>query len=131
MNEAAAAQAERTRFWLNKAAVGGVIERPAEAPKWSDPARDRFRTDWDERFAGPGNAGKTPVLEDGMTFKPEAFSPADAQWAEGRRLTREEVARAFHIPPPMVGVLDNATFSNISEQHRMLYQDTLGPWLEC
>jgi HK97 family phage portal protein len=130
LRESAAAQAERTRFWLNKAAVGGVIERPADAPKWSEPAKDRFRTDWDERFAGPENAGKTPVLEDGMTFKPEAFSPADAQWAEGRRLTREEVARAFHIPPPMVGILDHATFSNISEQHRMLYQDTLGPWLE-
>jgi HK97 family phage portal protein len=130
LREAYAAQAERTRFWLQRAHVGGVIERPVEAPKWSDPARDRFRTDWDERFSGPENAGKTPVLEDGMQYKPETFSPADSQWAEGRRLTREEVARAYHIPPPMVGILDHATFSNISEQHRMLYQDTLGPWLE-
>lgn len=128
--EAYAAQAERTRFWSNKANVGGVIERPLDAPKWSDGAKDRFRTDWDERYAGPNNAGKTPVLEDGMTFRAEQFSPAEAQWAEGRKLTREECARAFHIPPPMVGILDNATFSNISEQHRMLYQDTLGPWLE-
>lgn len=128
--EASAAQAERTRFWMNKASVGGVIERPLDAPKWSDPAAERFKEDWAARFAGPQNAGKTPVLEDGMTFKPETLSPAESQWAEGRRLTREEVARAFHIPPPMVGILDHATFSNISEQHRMLYQDTLGPWLE-
>ena len=128
--EAYAAQTERTRFWLNRANVGGVIERPGDAPKWSPDAKERFRTDWEARYSGPANAGKTPVLEDGMTFRPESFSPSDAQWAEGRRLTREEVARAFHIPPPMVGILDNATFSNISEQHRMLYQDTLGPWLE-
>jgi HK97 family phage portal protein len=33
------------------------------------------------------------------------------------------------MPPPMVGILDHATFSNITEQHKMLYQDTLGPWL--
>jgi hypothetical protein len=29
----------------------------------------------------------------------------------------------------MVGILDNATFSNIVEQHKNLYQDSLGPWL--
>ena len=113
--EAAAAQAERVRFWSNRAAVGGVIERPVDAPKWSDPAADRFKQDWQDRFAGPENAGKTPVLEDGMTFRPETLTPAESQWAEGRRLTREEVTRAFHIPPPMVGILDHATFSNISE----------------
>jgi hypothetical protein len=30
---------------------------------------------------------------------------------------------------PLVGILDHATFSNIEEQHKHLYQDTLGPWL--
>jgi hypothetical protein len=30
----------------------------------------------------------------------------------------------------MVGDLEHATFSNITEQHKMLYQDTLGPWLK-
>jgi hypothetical protein len=30
----------------------------------------------------------------------------------------------------MVGILDHATFGNIEEQHKMLYQDTLGPWLQ-
>jgi len=45
------------------------------------------------------------------------------------RLTDEEVARSYFIPPPMIGILDHATFSNITEQHKMLYQDTLGPWL--
>jgi phage portal protein BeeE len=30
---------------------------------------------------------------------------------------------------PLVGILDNATFSNIREQHKNLYQDSLGPWL--
>jgi hypothetical protein len=48
---------------------------------------------------------------------------------ETRVLTREEVATAYFIPPPMVGLLEHASFSNIETQHRMLYQDTLGPWL--
>ena len=49
--------------------------------------------------------------------------------AELRDVTREEVAAAYHIPPPMIGILDNASFSNITEQHKMLYQDCLAPLL--
>jgi phage portal protein BeeE len=45
-------------------------------------------------------------------------------------LRREVCAAAYHIPQPMVGILDHATFSNIKEQHKHTYQDTLGPWME-
>jgi phage portal protein BeeE len=38
-----------------------------------------------------------------------------------------ECASAYFIQPPMVGLLDEASFSNITEQHKMLYQDTLAP----
>jgi hypothetical protein len=62
-----------------------------------------------------------------VTFS--SFSAVDSQYLEGRKFSREEVARAYHIPLPMVGILDHATFSNIEEQHRNLYQDCLGPWL--
>jgi uncharacterized protein (DUF885 family) len=52
------------------------------------------------------------------------------QYIESRKLSREEAASAYFIPPPMVGILDHATFGNIEEQHKMLYQDTLGPHLQ-
>jgi hypothetical protein len=64
-----------------------------------------------------------------MTFKPTTFSARDAQWLEAKKLTREEVAAAYHVPQPMVGLLDRSTFSNVSELHKSLYQDTLPPWL--
>jgi hypothetical protein len=64
-----------------------------------------------------------------MTWKPGTFNAQESEYLAGRKLTREECARAYHIPLPMVGILDNATFSNIREQHRNLYQDSLGPWL--
>jgi hypothetical protein len=51
-----------------------------------------------------------------------------SEFTEARKLTREEVAAAYHIPAPMVGILDHATFSNIREQHKELYADCLGPW---
>jgi hypothetical protein len=70
------------------------------------------------------------VLEDGMTFRQISYSARDSEYVAARQLTREECARAYHIPLPMVGILEHATFSNIKEQHKQLYADCLGPWLE-
>jgi HK97 family phage portal protein len=119
----------REYFWRNAARQNGVIERPAEAPEWSETARTRFKAEFESLYSGATNSGKTAILEEGMSWKPTAFSAQESEYLLGRKLTREECARAYHIPLPMVGILDHATFSNISEQHRNLYQDSLGPWL--
>jgi HK97 family phage portal protein len=120
----------REQIMRNGARVSGYLLRPKDAPEWSDTARERFKQSWRTQYTGSGpGAGGTPILEDGMTFAPASQTAKDLQYIEARKLTREEVASAYFIPPPMVGLLDNATFSNITEQHKMLYQDTLGPWL--
>jgi hypothetical protein len=64
-----------------------------------------------------------------MTYKQTSFSAKESEYVSARKLTREECAAAYHVPLPMVGILDHATFSNIKEQHKHLYQDCLGPWL--
>jgi HK97 family phage portal protein len=120
----------REWFWRNAARVEGVIERPADAPEWSDEARGRFRAEWQALHSGAANSGATGILEEGMTFNSTSFNAKDSQYVEARKLSREEVAAAYHVPLPMVGILEHATFSNIREQHKQLYQDTLGPWLE-
>ena len=130
LDEERAAGLYRDQLWRNGARMSGYLTRPAATP-WGDGARARFRAQWQAQYTGGGSqAGGTPILEDGMTFVPSSISPESAQYIEARKLTREEVAAAYHIPLPMVGILDNATFSNITEQHKQLYQDTLGPWLQ-
>ena len=120
----------REQIMRNGARMSGYLVRPQDAPDWSEAARDRFKRSWQSQYTGNGpGAGGTPILEDGMTFTPVSQTAKDLQYIEARKLTREEVAAAYFVPPPMVGILDNATFSNITEQHKMLYQDTLGPWL--
>jgi len=119
----------REQLWRRGARMSGVIERPADAPEWSDPARARFMANWRAQWADDGpEAGGTPILEDGMMWKQASFSARDAQWLEAKKLTREEVAAAFHVPQPMVGILDRATFSNVADLHKSVYQDTLPPW---
>ena len=120
----------REQIMRNGARMSGYLLRPKDAPEWSDTARDRFKRSWQAQYSGNGpGAGGTPILEDGMTFSPVSQTAKDLQYIEGRKLTREEVAAAYHVPPPMVGILDHATFSNITEQHKMLYQDCLAPML--
>ena len=129
LEESFYASQSRSQTMQRGARISGYLQRPAEAV-WSDKARGRFKEEWQGQYAGTGpQAGGTPILEDGMTFVPASMTPKDLQYIEARRLTREEVAAAYFIPPPMLGLLENATFSNIVEQHQMLYSDTLGPLL--
>ena len=119
----------RAGLWRNGARMSGLITRPATAPEWAPAAQERFLASWKALTNGQ-NVGGTAVLEEGMTFQNISYSAEDSQYLETRKLTREEVARAYHVPLPMVGILDHATFSNIQEQHKNLYQDCLGPWCE-
>lgn len=119
----------REHFWQNAARMGGIIERPDSAPEWSDAARERFKSEFEALYSGGDNSGKTAILEEGMTWRPGTFNPQESEYLGGRKLTREECARAYHIPLPMVGILDHATYSNIEAQHKHLYQDCLAPWL--
>jgi HK97 family phage portal protein len=119
----------RENFWQHAARREGVIQRPAIAPEWSPTARERFIADFQEAQSGADNSGRTIVLEEGMEWKDTSFNPKESEYMAGRKLTREECARAYHIPLPMVGILDHATLTNIREQHQNLYQDSLGPWL--
>jgi HK97 family phage portal protein len=127
LSEESASSDYREAFWRNAARLEGVIERPKEAPRWTPEQKQSFREQWQLRYGG--QPGQTAVLEDGMTFKPMSFSARDSELTLSRKLTREECAAAYHVPLPMVGILDHATFSNVKEQHKQLYQDTLGPWL--
>lgn len=131
LSEEYAAGIMREQILRNGARISGYITRPA-GTEWSDAAFNRFKDGWRSQYSGhtATEGGGTPVLEDGMQFVPASQTAQDLQYIEARKLSREEAASAYFIPPPMVGILDHATFGNIEEQHKMLYQDTLGPILQ-
>ena len=128
--EEEAATSNREAFWRNAGRMEGIVERPLAAPRWTPEQKRSWRDQWREFSAGGPKAGEVGVLEDGMTMKEWSFSAKDSEYTVGGKLRREVCAAAFHIPQPMVGILDHATFSNVKEQHKHLYKDCLGPWLE-
>jgi HK97 family phage portal protein len=90
----------------------------------------RLRESFDGNHAGSMNAGKTLVLEDGIKATSLQLTAVEMQWVESRKLNREEVCSVFDVAPPMVHILDRATFSNITEQMRSFYRDTMSSKLE-
>jgi len=134
LKEILAEQVQAARYremvWRRGGKVGAVLSRPPEAPEWPPEARKQFKADWDAQFTGDGpQVGGTPLLEDGMTLTRVDFSAHDMQFIEGSRLALNTVASVYHVNPTMIGLLDNANYSNVREFRRMLYGDTLGPLL--
>jgi HK97 family phage portal protein len=118
----------RSQVWKRGGRVSAVIERPKDAPQWSPEAMKQFREDWYAKYTGSGpKAGGTPILEDGMKLTRVDFNAQEQQFVEAAKLSFSTVASAFHVNPTMVGILDNANYSNVREFRRMLYGDTLGP----
>ncbi|MFF2651479.1 phage portal protein [Streptomyces sp. NPDC058045] len=119
----------RRQVWRNGARVPTVIERPADAPQWSATAKARFLAAFNAFIGRAGQAGGTPILEDGMKLVTvNSFNPKETQDIEGRKLTDAEVASAYHIAPELVGAREG-TFSNIDAFRQMLFTISLGPYV--
>jgi len=116
----------RTQMWRRGGRFGGYLSRPVGA-KWDKDTRTKFIRQWQAKFSGDGtDAGGTPILEDGMTWQQSRFSAREEEWAEGTKLSLAQVASVYQVNPTMVGLLDNANFSNVQAFRQMLYSDTLG-----
>ena len=70
---------------------------------------ERLRQLWSEKYGGASNAGKPMVLYGGMEAKAISLSAADSQLLESRRFQVEDIARAYGVPPHMIGAMEKTT----------------------
>lgn len=128
LTEQIQAQLFREQVWRRAGRVGSYLTRPKDAVQWSKEGRSRFKEQWQAAYSNNGAAaGATPVLEDGMELKRVGFSAKEEEYIDGTKLALSTVAAVYHVNPTMVGLLDNANYSNVREFRRMLYGETLGP----
>lgn len=113
-------------LWRNGGRPTGTLNHPGVL---GDEAATRLAIQWADIHGGVDNWAKAAILEEGMTFTPLALNVEELQYIEGRKLNREEVCAGYDIPPPALHILDHATYSNITEQNRALYRDTMAPKL--
>jgi HK97 family phage portal protein len=119
-----AAQVWAGSYFENGASPSGIFKT---ANKLDDRTLPRLRAELDAVYGGVENAGRFAIFDQGLEFSQVSQSPADAALIAQRKLHREEVCGVYDVAPPLVGILDRATFSNITELHAALYQDALGP----
>lgn len=122
---AAAAERYGGRFFTGNARPSGVLEHPG---KLGQPARERLRKDWQDTHAGEQNAHKVAVLEEGLKWHEVGIKPEEAQFLETRKYQRSEIASLWRVPPHKVGIMDNATFTNIEHQGIEAVMDCLLSW---
>lgn len=122
----------RQQLWQRGGRVGTYLTRSADAPPWENGARTKFKRDFASAWSGDSGskAGGVPFLEDGMELKRVGFAAHEEEFVDAAKLALTTVAAAYYINPTMVGLLDNANYSNVREFRRMLYGETLGPLLE-
>jgi HK97 family phage portal protein len=94
-----------------------------------DEQREELKAEIEAIHGNPDNAFRMMLLDGGLDWKTFAHTAQEAQTIEHRKLNAIEACAVYDMPPPMVQILDKATYSNIDEQHQMLYMDSIGPYL--
>ena len=110
---AIATEETQARMHSNGARPVGFLTTDTEL---GQPARERLKTMWADRFAGLGNAWKTPVLDNGLKFQAAGLSGVDAQHLETRKHQVEEIARALGVFPQRIGYSDKTSTYASAEQ---------------
>ena len=102
------------------------ISRP-QGKQWTPQARQNFRDDWKAVHAGAQNAGKPPILGEGMELRELGLTNRDSQWIESRGFSAEEICRFFGVPPYMLGVRSTSPQGSVEQQGQEFVNYTLGP----
>lgn len=108
--------------------IAGVITVPNA--KVGPGSRKALEDTFVEDHTGPTQVGKVKVLEGGAKFVPTAFSGADMEFLESRKLSNEDTARIFGVPGGAVGIRDSVSYGSAEADARALVQNCLQPLAE-
>jgi len=88
---------------------------------------DRLKQELTTAFSGEANAGRPMLLDGGLKWQSMALSPADMDFAELKSAAARDIALAFGVPPMLLGLPGDNTYSNYREANRALWRLTLLP----
>ncbi len=88
---------------------------------------ERLKSELETAFSGSGNAGRPMLLDGGLRWQSMAMSPADMDFATLKSAAAREISLAFGVPPMLLGLPGDNTYSNYREANRALWRLTLLP----
>jgi HK97 family phage portal protein len=121
---ALALESYAARFFGQGASTQGIIEFPGNlTPEQAKQLVDGF----DARHKGFRKAHKTGVLSGGAKYVNTSVENDKAQFIDSRRMAVEDVARAFNIPPHLLGLPGTNTYSSVEQNNIAFVTHTLRP----
>lgn len=101
------------------------------AGEMSEPQIELLRSLYTERYSGVNNAGKPMVLTEGLDVKEMSMSSVDAELLDSRKYSVIDIARAFRVPPVMIGAQDTSSSWGTGIEQMVLgfVKFTLQPYL--
>jgi len=107
---------------------GAIVYKGAEGQgSLSNDQYDRLVSEMESHHQGARNAGRPMLLEGGLDWKPMGFSPSDMEFQKTKESAAREIALAFGVPPMLLGIPGDATYSNYQEANRAFYRLTVLP----
>ena len=91
----------------------------------------RVKQQIDEQFSGPANAGRPLLLEGGLDWKEMSLTPKDMDFIEAKNSSARDIALAFGVPPQLLGIPGDNTYSNMQEARLALWEQTVVPLVQC
>ena len=104
---------------------GALIFQGQNGERLSDEQFDRLKTELEQSHQGKANAGRPVLLEGGLDWKPMALSPTDMDFQKGQHSAAREIALAFGVPPMLLGIPGDNTYSNYQEANRAFWRQTI------
>ena len=96
----------------------------------TDDQFERLKAELTETHSGTAAAGRPLLLEGGLDWKPMSLSPADMDFIDGKHAAAREIALAFGVPPPLLGIPGDSTYANFKEANSAFWRHAVVPLTE-
>ncbi len=114
----------------NSARPSGAIVYTARDGNLTGEQIERLKSELEAGFQGSANAGRPLLLEGGLDWKAMSLSPKDMDFIEARHVAAREIALALGVPPMLLGIPGDNTYSNLAEAQRTFWRSTVLPLVE-
>lgn len=88
---------------------------------------DRLKEEVQENYVGAKNAGRPMLLDGGLKWQEMSLSPKDMEYIENKNSSSRDIALCFGVPPMILGIPGDNTYSNQKEARLALWEQTILP----
>jgi HK97 family phage portal protein len=111
----------------NSARPSGALVYTSREGNLSPEQFERLKAELEQGFAGAAHAGRPMLLEGGLDWKSMSLSPKDMDFIEAKHVAAREIALALGVPPMLLGIPGDNTYSNYQEATRTFWRSTVLP----